>query len=252
MVQQDKVIYDDREPVVRSNPVGRIAGNCALGAVGASLIRLWLPGIELMTVVIEVFVIVLAGMAVGLGIRGLLLARKRDLAAGGAITGLGIGLMTLVMIPLVVYVLNPAAHAARQSKVCLKNLELLGGAAAEYARNHPGETVAATPQVLAGMQAANGFNATRLVCPMDPKRPERNTRAEHCSYAWIAGQPFGDPDHVLAYCACKAHGGGTNVLMADGTVKFLSHEKLAEALRRTQGDIDAATRPATGTGPANR
>ncbi len=240
MVQQDKVFYDDRENLVRSNPVGQIASNCALGAIGALLVRLWLPGIELMTVVIELFVIVLSVLAVVFGIRGLLLARKRSLVTGGAMTGLGIGLATLILIPIAAHFIGPAQRRARQSEECIENLTLMFGAAKQYAQRHPGQTVAPTLRQLAMMNASNGFNAKRLSCPVDPDRPARNTSGQYCSYAWIPNQKLGDPTHVLAYCDCNVHGDGTNVLMADGKVQFLTRKELDETLAKTRSDIEAA------------
>jgi hypothetical protein len=242
MVQQDKVIFDDRQPLVRSNPVGTVASNCALGAVGAMLVRMMLTGIEMMTVVIEVFAILLSLLAVILGIRGLLMAARRDLVRGGAATGLLIGGAILVMVALVNFVMKPAIASGEDNRRCRENLVLIGGAAKEYAHRHDDRLMPANINVLIAMEPANGLNVKRLTCPTDEQAPQRNSRGEYCSYAWVPNQRWGDGTHVAAFCDGGSHGEGAEALMADGTVLTLTRGKLIEALKKTRADIQAAGR----------
>jgi prepilin-type processing-associated H-X9-DG protein len=251
MVQQDKVILDDRERVVRSNPMGSVAANCAFGAILATVVRVWLQTILLVTVVVEIFGIVLSLMAVGLGLWGLLLARRRQLHARGAATGLAIGVANLLLIPLVAYVLRPATEYNKHNEQCLANLRVIGEATAKYARyDSPEGLVPPSLMDLIRSDQTNGPSREHLTCPLDPDRPQFRgmppafgpTRRRRCSYTWVPNQKWGPREHVLAYCRGGDHGGGANCLMADGTVQWLTTDDLEAALARTAAALRAAGR----------
>jgi prepilin-type processing-associated H-X9-DG protein len=145
---------------------------------------------------------------------------------GMAIAGLVLGCVgPLLMVPFLLSIMLPSLNRARETAnrvKCAANERSIGQAILLYCNDNQGTY----PPDLVTLLKSEDITANLFVCPTSndtpAPTPDQLLSGGHCSYVYL-GKGFTSmtASGVILYENANDHGGGVNMLFADGSVQFI-------------------------------
>jgi prepilin-type processing-associated H-X9-DG protein len=211
--------------------------------------------------------VVPALLAVGLGIAGLIKARRPNVGGKGiAILGMSIGVAAMVLHAMIVIAAVPkvkAVVAVGKRVVCTAHLAMIGEMLNQYSKANNG----AYPDSMETLLLTTpNMHPTFLVCPATDDTPAPGATSTeqaaalktpgHFSYVYLgkgrtaATQPAEKTkyaDVVIMYEPPANHGnGGMNVLWGDGRISYVDARSATKILSELQAGRNPPTKPPGG------
>jgi prepilin-type processing-associated H-X9-DG protein len=211
--------------------------------------------------------VVPALLAIGLGIAGLIKARRPNVSGKGiAILGMSIAVAAMAMHALIVITAIPKIKtviAVGKRVVCTAHLAVIEQALEQYTKDNNG----AYPDSMETLMLASpNLHPTILICPStnDTAAPGATSTEQakalktpgHFSYVYVgkgkvaSTQPSGKQQHsdvVILYEPPSNHGnGGMNVLWGDGRISYVDKSSAATIVSELTAGRNPPTKPPGG------